>query len=92
MSDDSAYLAKHTPGLGPKGAKRIVLELKDKFKDVDPSGMTSEEIFTPDTDSDSEAVSALMVLGYSREEAQRALNGAQGSVEDMVKHALKQLI
>ena len=92
ISDDSAYLAKHTPGLGPKGAKRIVLELKDKFKDADLSAMTGGEVFAPEPETDNEAVLALMALGYSAEEASRALKGAQGSTEDMIKQALKNLI
>ena len=32
VTNDSKYLSSHTPGLGPKGAQRIILELKDKFK------------------------------------------------------------
>lgn len=92
VTDDSKYLAKNTPGLGPKGAQRMILELKDKFKEVDISGMPTEDLFSPELDSDNEAVSALVVLGYSQEDAKRALSGATGSLEDMIKHGLKQLM
>lgn len=92
VTDDAKYLAKNTPGLGPKGAQRIILELKDKFKDADISGMPADEMFAPETVSDNEAVSALMVLGYSKDEAMGALKGADGSTEDMIKYALKQLM
>ena len=29
VTNDAKYLSSHTPGLGPKGAQRIILELKD---------------------------------------------------------------
>lgn len=92
VTNDSKYLSKNTPGLGPKGAQRIILELKDKFKDADISGMPADEMFAPDLDSDNEAVSALVVLGYTKDEAMRALIGAAGSTEDMIKYGLKQLM
>ncbi len=92
VTDDAQYLSKNTPGLGPKGAKRLILELKDKFKDADLSDMSGDELFAPDTDDDNEAISALMVLGYSKEEAQRALKGATGTAEEMIKYGLKNLL
>ena len=92
IGDDPAYLSKHTPGLGPKGAKRLVLELKDKFKNADLEGVSGGEIFAPDTDDENEAVSALIALGYSGDEAKRALRGAEGTTEEMIKQALKNLI
>lgn len=92
VTNDAKYLAKNTPGLGPKGAQRIILELKDKFKDADISGMPTDEMFAPAAAEDNEALSALMVLGYSKDEALRALSGATGSTEDMIKHALKNLM
>lgn len=92
VTNDSKYLASHTPGLGPKGAQRIILELKDKFKGVELDNISAEEVFAPETDADNEAVSALVVLGYAKAEAERALQGATGTVEDMIKYALKRLI
>lgn len=92
VTNDSKYLASHTPGLGPKGAQRIILELKDKFKNVELDDIPKDEIFTESTDDSNEALSALMVLGYGRGEAEKALSGATGSVEDMIKHALKNLM
>ena len=92
VTGDSKYIASHTPGLEPKGAQRIILELKDKFKHIEAEDLNTEEIFSPDTDIDNEAVSALVVLGYSRQEAERALAGSDGSVEDKIKYALKRLM
>lgn len=91
-TNDAKYLASNTPGLGPKGAQRIILELKDKFKGMELSNIPKEEIFSSAPESDDEAVSALMVLGYSAQEAKKALQGVTGSVEEMVKIGLKNLL
>ncbi len=95
VTNDFKYIASKTPGLGAKGAERIVLELKDKFKGVDIGNISTEEVVDVYHGGDSEAdeaVSALMVLGYSMQEAKRAVAGAKGSVEDIVKEALKKLM
>ncbi len=92
VTGDSKYLSSNTPGLGPKGAQRIILELKDKFKNVELDHIEPKEVFSESTDDSNEAVSALVVLGYSRAEAEKALKGATGSVEDRIKYALKNLM
>ena len=92
VTNNAKYLSSHTPGLGPKGAQRIILDLKDKFKGMELDDIPKEEIFAPDTDGENEAVSALMVLGYSAQEAKSALRGVSGSVEEMVKAGLKNLL
>ena len=92
VTGDSKYLSSNTPGLGPKGAQRIILELKDKFKNIELDGNESEELFAENKADNNEAVSALVVLGYSRTEAEKALKGADGSVEDKIKYALKNLM
>lgn len=95
VTNDFKYIASKTPGLGAKGAERIVLELKDKFKGVDIGDISTDEVVDVyhggDTESE-EAVSALMVLGYSAQEAKRAVSGLKGAVEDIVKEALKKLM
>lgn len=92
ITNDAKYLATHTPGLGPKGAQRIILELKDKFREVELENASAEELFAESPADKNEALSALTVLGYSRAEAQKALSGATGSVEDQIKYALSKLI
>lgn len=92
VTGDSKYLSAHTPGLGPKGAQRIILELKDKFKEVEFDDVGADELFADGNDATNEALSALVVLGYSRSEAEKALAGASGSVEDRIKFALKKLM
>lgn len=91
-SGDSKYIAKNTPGLGAKGAERIVLELRDKFKNSELSKLKPEEMFSADIPVDDEAVSALMVLGYSKQESEAAVKGIEGSTEDIIKQGLKNLM
>ena len=92
VTNDAKYIASHTPGLGPKGAQRIILELKDKFKGMDVNEIPQEEIFAPEVDDSNEAVSALVVLGYSAQEAKKALAGTTGTLEERIKAGLKNLM
>ncbi len=93
VTNDFKYIASKTPGLGAKGAQRIVLELKDKFKGVDIGQIDADEVVSlPGADEDNEAVSALMVLGYSAQEAKNAIKGATGTIEEIVKIGLKNLM
>ena len=93
VTNDFKYIAQKTPGLGAKGAQRIVLELKDKFKGMDIGHIDADEVISlPGSDEDNEAVSALVVLGYSPQEAKSAVNGLSGSVEEIIKAALKKLM
>ena len=91
---DFKTLAK-APGLGSKTAQRIVLELKDKLKkDKVVSGIELPD-FTPVQESSNagEAISALVVLGYTQGEAASAVMPLDPSmsVEDMIKKALQTL-
>lgn len=93
VTGDYKYIAQKTPGLGAKGAQRIVLELKDKFKGIDVGNIDADEVVSlPGADEENEAVSALVVLGYTSQEAKSAVSGLTGSVEDVVKAALKKLM
>ena len=85
-------------GVGPKLAQRIVLELKDKIKNDQLTADYSdgEDLYVPSGSPKAEAVNALAVLGYSRNEAQAVVNRSKladgASVEDYIKDALKQLM
>ena len=95
VTNDYKYIASNTPGLGVKGAERIVLELKDKFKDVSLDDVSTEdavEVYHGGGTESEEAVNALVVLGYSPTEAKRAISGAKGTVEELVKIGLKNLM
>lgn len=88
MTNDIKTITKAS-GVGPKLAQRVILELKDKLKCEDIQNSNDES----SDDELSEAVSALIVLGYSAQEASKAVSVAKGTtVEEIVKNALKNLI
>lgn len=86
-------------GVGAKTAARVVLELKDKVaKELKtaPEGTDfSGEEETGDGNKLSDAMNTLLVLGYTRSEAQTALRNidtAALSLENIIKEALKKLM
>ena len=99
-SDDKKTIAKAN-GIGPKTAARVILELKDKLmKEAD--GMYADSASVSDVPSSSgkrsalgEAVDALLVLGYTRAEANTALKDIPVdtlSLEEIIRAALKKLM
>ena len=94
-----AMLLTRAPGVGKKIAQRICLELKDKLaKQQDTKGLSGIPAAVPmaadSTAAVSEAVSALMVLGYSQSEAMGAMEGLSAenaTAEDLIKACLKKL-
>ncbi|NMB97349.1 MAG: Holliday junction branch migration protein RuvA [Clostridiaceae bacterium] len=99
ITDDVKTLSK-VPGIGKKTAQRIILELKDKIKKEQKDiTLYSEDNATPDTGikdtKASEAIAALMVLGYTALEASRAVSAVYSDeldLEDIIKSSLKKLI
>lgn len=73
-----------------------MLELKDKIgKDLLPEEIVPESAAAVSTDLRSEAVSALLALGYSLSEAQKAIPvvqpGDNTSAEELIRIALKKM-
>lgn len=81
-------------GVGPKLAQRVILELKDKMKNEDLELTAEETAEISSSDSMSEAVSALVVLGYSANDAKAAVKKADPSMstEEIIKKALVSLM
>jgi Holliday junction DNA helicase RuvA len=83
-------------GVGPKTAKCIILDLKDKLI---KAGGSEDASFVPAADNTlrQEALSALIALGFNRTQVQKALNRALKEdpsirqVETLIKLVLKQL-
>ena len=95
ISNDINALKK-IPGVGPKSAQRIILELKDKLK---PEQAIEEEapevkVEIQKTENASEAMEALQILGYNRREIEKVFEKIANldvSVEELIKKALSLL-
>ena len=89
---DIARLTK-VPGIGRKTAERLVIEMRDKLpKDIPLPASTTAAGQAPPADPVSEAVSALVALGYKPNEASRAVRSASTkglSAEEIIRQALK---
>lgn len=82
------------PGVGLKTAQKIILELKDKLAKEFASGEPLPDGVPSDgADDASDAVNALVVLGYSRAQALGALKGLDSALplEIRIREALKKL-
>ena len=90
---DDVNTLKKLPGIGPKTAQRIILELKDKLK-------SEQAVELQDTENTQiklnpnlqDAIDALQVLGYTRVEIEKTLNEiniSEMSVEEIIKEGLK---
>ena len=97
ITDDVGKLKK-LPGIGPKTAQRIILELKDKLKAIEDTNKDELEQMLSGTEADSEkvseATSALQVLGYTKKEIEKAFERFEKkdlSVEDIIKKGLQLL-
>ncbi len=95
LGDDVKAISK-APGIGVKTAKKLILELKDKFKLEDAVEIKTAHEAVSDINSNdgkSEAILALTALGYSNTEAVKAVSKVtivEGmDVEDILKMALK---
>lgn len=84
-------------GVGTKIAQRIILELKNKFTAVlteEQSEVIGAVQMTSEAENTSEAIDALVQLGYSRSEAAAALGKLDCTlpIEELIRQALKSLI
>ena len=81
------------PGVGKKTAERLVLELRDKINLV--RSAHAADGARPATGLEAEAVSALVNLGYRRNEAERAVKVAcaagANDLERVIRDALKRV-
>lgn len=92
--DHKAFKAAN--GVGPKLAQRIVLELKDKVAKGFVDGISLEDVAgaasdAPASQSSSQAIAALVSLGYSQSEAALAISKIDATlpVEEIIKLALR---
>ena len=85
------------PGIGAKTAKRIIVELKDKFIKEDDEEFLRLDESGVITDEMNDAFQVLQSLGYSYMQAQKAMKkveisgGLSGGLEDMIKQLLSKI-
>ncbi|MEH8020256.1 MULTISPECIES: Holliday junction branch migration protein RuvA [Rheinheimera] len=104
QQSDVSTLVK-LPGVGKKTAERLVVEMRDRLKDwgVAPNtpvtdGMLlqdDEAIFSPVATAEQDAVSALVSLGYSQLQADKAVRKIKQndmSSEQLIKAALRSMM
>ncbi len=97
VTGDARSIAR-APGIGPKTAQRVILDLKDKvsLEDALPAGISGKAAVpvTADRGAVREAMEALVSLGYSPAEAGKAVRSVEHAEEmdseALLKAALKQ--
>ncbi len=96
ISGSNSQALMSMPGIGRKTAERVVLELRDKVQRADIS--VSGEVLEGKEEVRAGAVDALVALGYSRAQCERAIRevlkidaSAAKSVEDLVRAALREV-
>ena len=83
VASKDVSMLKRVPGIGPKAASRILVELADFIVDG------NEE--SSDSGAMGEAIMALESLGFKKDAIQKALSGATGDTSALVKEGLKKL-
>lgn len=99
LADDAKAISK-APGVGAKTAQKLILELKDKLslEDTFEKKMEHTAVLSGRngmSDAKTEAVEALVALGYSGSDALKAVRsldvGEDADTEEILKLALKQM-
>ena len=92
---ENDVLIQRIKGVGPKTAKRLVIDLKDKIGKG--AGATENSFGFGHNTMKEEALSALAMLGFTRQQGEKAigsamkLNPTPTNVESLIKLALKNL-
>ena len=101
LSEGDAKALRGAPGVGPKMAERMVVELREGARELvaAPAGTTGASDSEPDRNEDTQEqlLSALIHLGYPRSQAQKVAEeateqaGAEASIESLIRVALRRL-
>ena len=93
IANEDVRTIQAVKGIGSKTAQRIVVDLKDKVKKAE---YVEEIVGVVNNTVKSEALSALVILGFSKNAASKALDklmkqSPDASVEELIREALKLL-
>ncbi len=100
MANDAKTIAS-APGIGKKTAEKLIIELKDKLNIEDvlnkvDDSQESSHISTGINEMQTEAIQALVALGYGNAESMKAVKkvtvNENTTVEDLLKEALKHIM
>ena len=84
IADKDVGLLKKVPGIGPKAASRILVELADFIIDGNLDSVVSDDVMA-------DAILALESLGFKKEQIRKVLSGAKGDTASLVKQGLRKL-
>jgi len=92
IAQENVIAFNKVKGVGPKTAKRVILDLKDKIVKEELTG----GVTTIDKSSDvrEEAIKALVALGFQRASVQKSIDkyySSELSVEELIKTVLQQV-
>ncbi len=90
--NDDVKMLSSLPGIGPKTAKRLIIELKEKFTLVDKNEIPTDDLSKQHYD----AYHALISLGYHAKSIENSINKIVASdpkinTENLIKEALQEL-
>lgn len=94
ITSEDVRVLKSIKGIGAKSAQRIIVDLKDK---IEKEGLGGDISSSSNNTIKNEALSALVVLGFDKKAAEKALDKVLGEgdgsmeLDELVKRTLKQL-
>lgn len=93
VTSGNADALKAVKGIGAKTAQRIIIDLKDKFGKISE---TDQILISADNTTRKESLSALVMLGFAKKDAEKVLSkiireDPDATLESVIKKALKRL-
>ena len=92
IRDRDAGSLTRVPGIGKKTAERLVVEMHDRLKDTQAPASVSIPVPGVASDGRTDAISALIALGYKPNEASRWIGSVEGdnlTSEELIRQALR---
>ncbi|MBN2637087.1 MAG: Holliday junction branch migration protein RuvA [Prolixibacteraceae bacterium] len=93
VTTENVAVLKGVKGIGAKTAQRIIIDLKDKLGKFNE---TDQILLSPNNTIRNEALSALVMLGFVKRDAEKTVTAIikeqpDATVESVIKQALKRL-